>query len=187
MATKGEGTMYRLFVAIDMPGLVRDSISALADLSISGAKWVPRDQLHLTLRFIGDADEKLYREIKGRLSVVGVPSFFLEVKGIGHFPPRGEARVLWAGVSNSRELEGLQAKIEKEIVNAGVDAERRRFSPHITIARLRNVSAEKLLQLAERNREFNAGIFPVKEFYLYSSTLSREGAIHKREAVYPLE
>lgn len=179
--------MHRLFVAIDLPERVRDDIVAMVDRHLTAARWVPREQLHLTLRFIGDADDMMLRTIKGGLDRLRGGTFPLSLKGVGHFPPRGEPRVIWVGVEDSEELNSLQRAIEGEMVKAGVEADRRRFSPHITIARLRDCPTAQIARLEGKHRQFSAGPFPVEEFYLYSSILNRDGAIHRREAAYRLE
>jgi 2'-5' RNA ligase len=179
--------MHRLFVAVDLPEQVKEKIAGIVHRGLTGARWVPGEQLHLTLRFIGDADDRMFQEIRRGLSRVTVAPFSLSLKGIGHFPPRGGPRVLWVGVEVPVELGALQERIEDEVVKTGIEAERRRFSPHITVARLKEISPARVSQLEEKNREFSAGPFPVDEFYLYSSILTGEGAIHKREAVYRLQ
>ena len=176
--------MYRLFVAVDLPNEVRDVVAGIAGRDLAGARIVPREQLHLTLRFIGDADEAQYQAIKKALGSVKVATFSLTLKEVGHFPPGRRPRVLWVGMDESAPLRVLQQEVELALVGAGVPPEERGFSPHITIARLKETPSGRVLALEEKNRLFHAGPFPVEEFYLYSSTLTREGAIHKREAVY---
>jgi 2'-5' RNA ligase len=179
--------MQRLFLAIDLPDEIKDGISGIVGRALDGARRVPREQLHLTLRFIGDADEKIFQAIKKELATIRGTSFSLTIKGVGHFPPRREPRVLWVGMEESVPLHDLQKKIEQSLINAGIAADERSFSPHITIARLRETPLAKVASLEEKHREFAAGPFSANEFYLYSSVLTREGAIHKREAVFRLE
>jgi RNA 2',3'-cyclic 3'-phosphodiesterase len=184
---KREAFMHRLFVAIDLPGEVKNAVDGIVNRDLPGARRVPREQLHLTLRFIGDADEPVFQAIKKELATVrGIP-FSLTIKGVGHFPPKREPRVLWVGMEGSGQLHDLQQRIEKSLSNAGIAADERRFSPHITIARLRDTPLQNVSSLEERHRGFTAGPFLVGEFYLYSSNLTREGAIHRREAEYRLE
>jgi 2'-5' RNA ligase len=178
--------MYRLFVAIDLPESVKEAVSGIAGRELPGARWIPREQLHLTLRFIGEADEETFLAIKEALRTCRGTSFPLTMKGVGHFPPGRHPRVFWVGMAESEPLVALQRQVESALIGAGIPPEERRFSPHITLARLKETPAERVLALEERHRQFNAGPFPVTEFYLYSSTLTREGAIHKREASYPL-
>lgn len=178
--------MYRLFVAIDLPEEVKEAATAIAGRELPGARWVPRDQLHLTLRFIGEADEERFEAIKRALREVAGTPFSLSLAGVGHFPPGRRPRVLWVGMAESEPLLLLQKKVELALVGAAVEPEDRRFSPHITLARLKETPVERVFALEERHRGFAAGPFPVTEFYLYSSTLTREGAIHRREATYLL-
>jgi 2'-5' RNA ligase len=181
-----EGYMYRLFVAIDLPEQVQEAVSGIAGRELAGARRVPREQLHLTLRFIGDADEAMCQSIKMALSGVRRSSFFLTLKEVGHFPPGRHPRVLWVGMEESVPLRELQQVVELALIGAGIPPEARGFSPHITIARLRETPPAKVAALEEREHLFSAGPFPVEEFYLYSSLLTRDGAIHKRETTYRL-
>jgi 2'-5' RNA ligase len=178
--------MYRLFVAIDLPDEVKNAVDGIVSRDLPGARRVPLEQLHLTLRFIGDADEQMFQAVKKELATVRGTPFSLSIKGVGHFPPKREPRVLWVGMEESWQLRDLQKRIEHSLSNAGVAADERSFSPHITIARLRESPLAKVESLEERHREFSAGPFSVDGFYLYSSLLNREGAIHRREAVFLL-
>ncbi len=178
--------MYRLFVAVDLPEEVRTAVAEIG-IGLKGARVVPVDQLHLTLRFIGDADEKLFADIKTALSRVNVSPFPLILSGVGHFPPGKYPRVLWVGTEPSDTLLKLQQEVELALIGVGIAPDERRFSPHITIARLKDTPPPAVLALEERHRSFASAPFRVTEFYLYSSVLTRDGAIHRREAAYPLE
>jgi RNA 2',3'-cyclic 3'-phosphodiesterase len=176
--------MFRLFVAIDLPELVKEKVAGIVTGEFTGARRVPREQLHLTLRFIGEVEAERFRAIKNALSGIMAPPFSLTLKEVGHFPPGKHPRVLWVGVEESGPLRELRNKIELALIDAGVEAEERGFSPHITIARLKETTPARVAVLEEKHQLFAAGPFPVEEFFLYSSTISREGAIHKKEAVY---
>ena len=177
--------MYRLFVAIDLPAEVKEAVTGIGR-NLPGARWVAADQLHLTLRFIGAADETLFLQIKAALAKVTALPFPLALKGIGHFPPGKNARVLWVGMEQIEPLLELQRNVELALLDAGIAPEERRFSPHITIARLKETSHGRVAAFVEAHAGFESAAFPVDVFYLYSSTLSSSGAIHKREAAYPL-
>jgi len=177
--------MYRLFVAIDLPEEVKRGMAGISG-NLPGARWVPGNQLHLTLRFIGEADEALFQAIETALAGVRGASFSLALKGVGHFPPGKHPRVLWVGMEESGPLLELQHVVESALAAAGIAPEERRFSPHITLARLKETPAAAVAGVEERFGAFRTEPFPVREFHLYSSTLAREGAIHKREASYPL-
>jgi 2'-5' RNA ligase len=178
--------MYRLFVAIDLPEPVKEAVDGIAVRDLAGAHRVPREQLHLTLRFIGEADEMMFQAIKRVLNGIKGVSFPLTLKEIGHFPPGRHPRVLWVGMEESGPLRELQRDVELALTGAGIPPEERRFSPHITIARLRETPPAKVAALEEKHYLFSAGPFPVEEFFLYSSKLTRDGAIHMREATYRL-
>ncbi|HOP39512.1 MAG TPA: RNA 2',3'-cyclic phosphodiesterase [Geobacteraceae bacterium] len=177
--------MYRLFVAIDLPEDVRAEIRDLQRV-IPGVKWVDMAQFHLTLRFIGDADEALFDRIRDELSGIKSPPFSLSLRGVGYFPPKRDPRVLWVGIDRSETLFGLRNLVEKALVRSGIEPEGRSFSPHITIARIKGAKVSPLSALLRDHERFAVQPFPVSEFILYSSTLRPQGAIHRKEAVYPL-
>ena len=178
--------MYRLFVAVDLPEAVKETVANIRG-DLPGARWVPREQLHLTLRFIGDADEALFQGILKRLAEVKARHFPLALEGLGYFPPGPTPRVLWVGMTVSALLLDLQQQVEQAVQTAGVIPERRRFSPHITIARLRETPAKAVQAFEVRHSQFRTDSFTVENFYLYSSVLGNQGAVHTREATYPLE
>jgi RNA 2',3'-cyclic 3'-phosphodiesterase len=177
--------MPRLFTAIDLPEEVRDAIADIGR-DLPGARLVPKEQLHLTLRFIGDTDEAAYTAVRSALKNVHGAPFALALGGVGHFPPGRHPRVLWVGINGCAPLLTLQREVELALVRAGIPADERPFSPHLTLARLKETPPGLVAQLEESHRDFAAEPFPVTEFHLYSSTLVRSGAIHRREATYPL-
>ncbi|MFP4680271.1 MAG: RNA 2',3'-cyclic phosphodiesterase [Chitinispirillaceae bacterium] len=177
--------MPRLFVAVDLPERIRDDISAIYQ-AIPRAKWTKDSQLHLTLRFIGEVSEDTAEKIECALNLIETPSFPIELKGVGFFPPRKIPRVLWCGIAPNEELLKLQAKVERTLTNIGITPEGRKYSPHITIAKLNRSPSEKLAQFISSNALFHTEPFLVSEFHLYSSHLRSEGALHIREATYKL-
>ena len=177
--------MPRLFVAIDLPEEMKKEIAGISG-NLPGARWVPGALLHLTLRFIGDVDESTLQAVKTALAMARCLPFTLRLKGVGHFPPGKQPRVLWVGVEESRPLLVLQKGVEAALIAAGIAPDERRFSPHITIARLKETPLPPVAAFEERYGNFLAGPFPGGTFHLYSSTLTREGAIHTREATFPV-
>lgn len=178
--------MYRLFVAIDLTESAKEAVSKLCG-GLPGVKWVDPTQMHLTLRFIGDADEVLFRCIKEELATVAAPAFRMLLRGVGRFPPKRDPRVLWVGVERSEQLIRLQSLVEQALARAGLEPEERPFSPHITLARLRDLTSSQIAPYLELHRLFEAPPVPVTEFHLYSSTLTAKGAIHRRESSRSLE
>ena len=112
--------------------------------------------------------------------------FALRFKGVGFFPPRGLPRVVWAGVERSEPLQVLQRKIVTRLFQLGVEPDNRRFSPHLTLARLGDTPPAKVGRWLEHNGLFAAEPFTVDRFLLYSSVLGRKGASHTVEQEYLL-
>ena len=177
--------MPRLFIAVDLPDTIKENLETMF-FGIPGARWVALDQLHLTVRFIGDVDGTLFHDIINILEEVNIPPFDLQLKGVGHFPPRGAPRVLWVGLDKSELLQLLRNKIETTLLKIGLKHEKRKFSPHITLARLKNTHLQKVANFLSGNGLFSQEPFQVDDFKLYSSILTRKGAIHRVERVYPL-
>lgn len=175
----------RLFVAIDLPELIKDHLFQLCS-GLPGARWVVPEQLHLTLRFIGEVDGGLFRDILELLAEVQAESFSLQLSGVGFFPPRGKPRVVWVGLQKNEPLRKLRSRIESRLVAFGLEPEGRKFSPHISLARLKNTSTVKVGRYLENHSLFSSVPFPVENFHLYSSVLGRRGAVHRIEATYLL-
>lgn len=177
--------MPRLFIAVDLPETIRKNLVAMS-FGIPGAKWVSPEQLHLTVRFIGDVDGALFRDIKNILDEVNFTLFSLQLRGVGYFPPRGAPRVLWIGLEKSEPLQLLRKKIDSRLLQVRVEPEGRKFSPHITLARLKNSPVQKIANFLSGNGLFSQEPFMVEDFKLYSSILSSKGAYHRVERIYPL-
>jgi 2'-5' RNA ligase len=177
--------MPRLFIAVDLPEKIKKNLKSMA-FGIPGAKWVSPEQLHLTVRFIGEVDGALFSDIKNILDEINSAAFSLQLKGVGYFPPRGAPRVLWIGLEKSEPLQLLKKKIDTKLLRVGVEPEGRKFSPHITLARLKKSPVHKIANFLSGNGLFSQEPFQVEDFKLYSSILSPKGAYHKVERIYPL-
>ena len=177
--------MYRLFVSIEIPDGVKSSLARLC-CDVPGARWVDPEQIHLTIRFIGEVDGHVYRDVLGALDGVHADPFPLTVRGVGHFPPRGEPRVLWAGLDKSPGLATLHGRIESVLTRVGLEPERRKFAPHITLAKLRNSPARAVASFIATHGLFRSEPFLVDEFFLMRSTLGAKQALHTTEATYSL-
>lgn len=178
--------MFRLFIAINLNASSIEQIQNIC-FGVKNARWVPADQMHLTLRFIGKCDSALFSNIQSILEQVNLPAFSLAAEGVGYFPPRGKPRVLWIGIRPSPELQVLRATIDKCLNKIGIPEERKKFHPHITVARMRDNSPPRtIIPFLTQNSLFKIDAFQVKNFYLYSSVLRQEGALHRIEETYPL-
>ncbi len=162
----------RLFVAVEIPGEIQEKLGGLAgELPKEGVKAVESNNIHLTLKFLGDIPEDRIDGIKERLGVVKFSSFNCAVSGVGVFPSPDYIRVVWAGLKCD-EMPKLAAEIEKALEGIG-KKESRPFSSHVTIARVkRKMDAKEFLE-KHSGEEF--GEFTVSEFVLMQSELSREG------------
>jgi len=178
--------MYRLFVAIDLPPDIATQLQRIC-YGVPGARWVQSEQMHLTLRFIGEVDGGVFRDIKEGLAGIEAPGLALQVKGLGFFPPRKTPRVLWAGLAPVEEVSALRKRIDNVLNGMGLGPEGRKFFPHITLARLHDTPLSRLGRFLAGNGLFATPEFPVSEFHLYSSELTSKGAFHTIEASYPLE
>jgi 2'-5' RNA ligase len=176
--------MIRLFVAIEIPQSVRERLGML-QAGVPGARWVDDDQLHLTLRFIGEVDENVGHDIDDALLGIHAPPFELELAGVGEFGGKNP-RALWAGVRSNGALTHLQKKVETAIQRIGQEPEARKFSPHVTLARLRGAPREKVMQFLSEYSLFASSPFLVDRFVLFSSHQGSGGSVYHAERTYPL-
>ena len=177
--------MKRLFLAIDLPERIIDDITATY-MAIPGVRWIHEEQLHLTLRFFGELPGDRENLLVKTLTSVAMHPFFLRVKGAGHFPPRGEPRVLWLGIAPPDELSRLVSSVENKVTGAGFKREPRKFNGHITVARCRNASPERIARYLAANSLFTSEPFTVSAFHLYASHLGKDHATYIREVTFPL-
>ncbi len=177
--------MIRLFVGLQLPESVRQSLAALAR-PLPRTRWVDRENIHLTLRFIGEVDDAPAADIDDALARVAAPAFDLSLAGVGAFNSRGRVRTLWVGVEPSAELHALYAKVEQALVRAGQPPEGRRYSPHVTLARLRDVPLDRVAPIIAAHGGLRLGPIPVARLILFSSVLGRAGPVYTREREYPL-
>ncbi len=176
--------MHRLFVAIRPPEDIRDTlIDAMDDSPELG--WVQDDNLHLTLRFIGEVERPLADDIALALSRIRSERFELRVAGVGIFERR-TGGALWAAVQPKEPVAALAAKVERACAAAGLEPERRAFHPHITLARFKRNSATAAQAFLERNRALATPAFAADRFILYESHLSRHGAHYEAVAEFSL-
>jgi 2'-5' RNA ligase len=176
--------MHRLFVAIRPPEFIRD---LLIDAMDEGAdfRWQSDEQLHLTLRFIGEVDRPVADDLAAALGRIRAAKFDLSISGAGRFEQRNSG-ALWAGVEPKPPLAALAAKIERACQSVGLEPERRAFHPHITLARWKGRRTREVRAFLERQRGLASETWPVEEFILYESRLSRHGAHYETVASYPL-
>jgi 2'-5' RNA ligase len=174
----------RLFVAVAIPDGVAQPL-LLMQGGVPGARWSTREQLHLTLRFIGEVDGREANAIDDALSALTAPKFTLALKGVGEFGG-GKPRALWAGVAPSQALLHLQRKVETALQRIGLEAEQRKFTPHVTLARLKATARGHVMEFLVDHALYASVPFAVEEFILYSSETSPKGSLYVPERRYPL-
>lgn len=177
--------MSRIFVAIDLPPAVKRELAGISS-SLPGARWVREEQIHLTLRFIGEVDGGVFEDVRQGLADIRGSAFTMRLAGLGIFPPGRHPRILWAGVEPLEPVVDLHNRVESVLVHLGLAPEGRSFSPHVTLARLRDTPVAKVTRYLADNAVFVSTGFEVQAFHLYSSILTRNGAIHQIEASYSL-
>ena len=176
--------MHRLFIAIRPPEEIRDLLIDAMDDS-ADFRWQSEEQLHLTLRFIGEVDRPLAQDVADALAHIRAPAFDLRVNGVGRFEQRNSG-ALWAGVEPKEPVAALAAKVERVCQQVGLEPERRTFHPHITLARWKGRRSHQVARFLNRDRGFSSNRFRVSEFKLFESRLSRHGAHYEEIAAYSL-
>ncbi len=176
--------MIRAFLALALSPEVTARLDTLA-LALPGARVVAARNRHVTLRFLGEIDEATAEDLHERLLGLDGAPFDLDLDGFGLFGG-ATPHTLWAGVVPSPALERLAAKTERLAVAAGLPPEGRKFTPHITLARLNRTPMERISMFLAENSPFHAGPMPVRAVTLFRSHLSRNGAEYEVLADYPL-
>ena len=176
--------MIRLFAGLALPNGRRQQISLIQN-GLKNARWVAPENLHVTLRFIGEVDENVVEEVSRALDDVRAEPFTLTIRGLGTFgrPPSS----VWAGVGDTPNgaLAHLQANVESILVRAGLPPEGRKYTPHVTLARLRkSPGAQRLSDYMESHGALELPAFDVAGFTLFESRLSHKGAQYSAIAEY---
>ena len=174
----------RLFVGITLPPDIRLVLGMLCS-GISGARWVNTENMHMTLRFIGETDGRGASDLNMALDDIQMPAFNIAFFGIGHFSNKSRLRAIWAGVEANEALLQLQAKVQKAALRAGFKPEGRKFKPHVTLARFRGQQID-LRDYFGANGTFSTAPFSVEAVTLFESHLGRGGAHYVALKDYPL-
>ena len=175
----------RLFVSLELPGSVTERLAEL-DPHLRGVRWLAREQMHLTLSFLGDVSEEVEEAFKKNLNAIEWKAFFLPISGLGTFPGKGRPNIIWVGVGTGHpHLFQLHKRVQEAALHAGLEPELRSFHPHITLARCRDVSAESVRPFLRTHTAFDAGMIHVESFCLNSSELTPNGSVYTRELEVP--
>ena len=176
--------MPRLFTGLEIPDDIRQSLSMLRG-GLPGARWIDPANYHITLRFIGDVDDVVAREVVFMLGKVRRGGFELRLDGVAAFGGR-KPRAVVAAVAPSPAVMELQAEHERLMQRIGIEPEGRKYMPHVTLARLRDTSSQDAAEYLSARGGFRSTPFPVSNFVLFSSRASVGGGPYVIEADYPL-
>jgi RNA 2',3'-cyclic 3'-phosphodiesterase len=176
--------MPRLFSAIEIPSSVAERLTLLR-AGLSGARWIDPENYHLTLRFIGDIDDALAHEIVDVLGRVHRQSFDLRLDSLTSFGGR-KPRAVVAAVAPVAPLMELQAEHDRLLQRLGLEPEGRKYTPHVTLARLRDSSSRQVAEYLAARGHYRSSAFEVSQFVLFSSRASVGGGPYVVEEAYPL-
>jgi 2'-5' RNA ligase len=179
--------MPRLFVALPVPEEITDDLIALQS-GVPDARWVAPENFHVTLCFAGEVQGGVLRDLEEELSDISSPPFTVAIAGVEQFSSGKQPRALVASVEKSDRLDWLQQKVSTVARNCGIEVERRKFRPHVTLARFGNgaETGHHLAQFMASHSTFRAGPWIADQFALYSSRSGRSGSIYTEKAAYEL-
>lgn len=177
--------MIRLFVGVALPRMIRERLAGLCG-GVPGARWSESENFHLTLRFIGEVDTATLADSDAVLAQVRAASFSLTLEGVGVFGT-AKPRTLWAGVAPCPPLRVLHGRVEAALARLPLPPqESRRYTPHVTLARLKDPAIPRLTRFLSEQALFQAGPVPVRDFHLYESCAGRSGVLYRVLQTYPL-
>ncbi len=189
--------MPRIFIAIKMPEAVIGKVTEVSryfqSQTPAGAlKWVETENLHLTLRFLGEISEEAVLKVQSSLpqAAMGQPPFTLSVEGLGMYPSPGQPQVIWLGVKGSKPMVALHAQLETALARVGIEKEDRPFHPHLTLARVRQrtdrATAHQIGETLTQFKVGSLGAFQVDQIQLIESQLTPQGPVYTTRSTAPL-
>ncbi len=176
--------MARLFVGLEIPPQIRAQLQTLQS-GVPGARWRPDENLHVTLRFIGEVDAHTERDVESALDQIDAPSFDLAFQGTGQFG-NDRPRALWSGVEHGDAVSHLAKKIEAALQRNGLKPERRKFTPHVTLAYLNRARRANVDTYVAQHADFKSDTFSVDRFVLFQSHMGKGASHYVARTHYPL-
>lgn len=167
----------RLFIAVELPDQHKTALGRLR-VDLPGTRWVPVEQLHLTLSFLGEVEENSLECLYKGLARIQVPAFQLCFSKTGCFPDQRRPRVLWVGIEPEPLLSELVGKVRSTVLQCGIPQEEREFSAHITLARVKTDTFSGIDSFPGQTEKLHIPPFHVQEFILFKSQLTPQGAVH---------
>jgi RNA 2',3'-cyclic 3'-phosphodiesterase len=173
--------LKRLFIGLELPSSCKTVLVGL-DPHLTALRWLPEEQLHLTLSFLGEVEASAEDRLSQALTQVRVPPFFLPLRGVGIFNSRSQPSVVWVGVGKGHpHLFVLHRRIQDAVLLAGLEPDLRDFHPHVTIGRAKGISQQALQPFMRSHGDAEFGLIMVTGFALFSSVLGARGAAHHVE------
>jgi 2'-5' RNA ligase len=176
--------MPRLFIGLELPEIVRMRLGLVSG-PLPGARWIEPEDMHLTLRFAGDMDNRQADELVGFLEGIETEPFEITIREVGAFGGR-EPRVIFAGTDPNPRLDALQRAVERACRSAGLAPEPRAFKPHVTLARLKGTKPDVVARFLGSRAGLVIGPITVDRFVLFSSKPRVGGGPYVVESVFPL-
>lgn len=179
--------MPRLFIALPVPEEIADALMTLQS-GVPDARWVPPENFHVTLCFAGEVQGGVMKDLSEELSDVAGPCFPVSVASVEQFSSGKQPRALVALVERSERLDWLHEKACTVARNCGITVDRRKFRPHVTLARFSSgaETGHHIAQFMASHSTFRAGPWVADHFALFSSRQSRSGSVYREEAAYDL-
>jgi RNA 2',3'-cyclic 3'-phosphodiesterase len=186
----------RLFIALELSSEIHQNltqlITDLKQINQTDIKWVKPENIHLTLKFLGDTPQSKLKKVTASLEKIAneVSGFTVEAKGTGVFPTLRKPRTLWAGLSTPPELTKLQRRVEEEISPLGFPSDPRGFLPHLTLGRVSGTATpadlQRILEALSATNQKEFGNVTIKQVTLFQSTLASGGSIYTPLTRLPL-
>ena len=179
--------MPRLFIALPIPEEIADALTTLQS-GVPDTRWVPAENFHVTLCFAGEVQAGVLHDLVEELSDIAGPRFPVAVSGVEQFSSGKQPKALVALVAKNDRLDWLQQKVSTVARNCGISLERRKFRPHVTLARFSSgaETGHHIAQFMASHSTFQAGPWLADHFALYSSRQNRSGSVYREEAAYDL-
>ncbi len=177
--------MLRLFIALEPPETIKQELLSLQNYML-GARWQTDEQLHITLNFIGEVDNSVFADVKRALATIHFESLSCHCHGVDYFGSKQQPRILLAKIVPSIALIKLHKRIYQALSESEIKTEKKKFKPHITLARLNQASYQSVGEFIQQKALFKSEEFVLDAFHLISSRLSNDGAKYLIEESYPL-
>jgi 2'-5' RNA ligase len=176
--------MLRVFVGINLPENAKEALGLYCQNL--DTEWVKKENLHITMSFVGEVDQVSYRTLLSELERIDLNKFEIKIKGVGYFKSKKGPRTIWAGIDRSSDLIKLKDEIDGVLEELGINFDRRTFHPHVTLARPKGLSYDLFNKYMEEISKDSELLIPIDSFEIFSSKLTDDGVEYAIENQYHL-